>query len=113
MACSCDAVDRLSCFWIGGHESLEIGPAEHQQPAIGQRHDVGLTRPTREQSHFPEELPAAEPHRPLRQRHLDRAGSDEEDGVAAVSLADDAFVGDRKARAQQSSHAIELPFVES
>ena len=66
-----DAVDRLSCLRIGGHEVLEIGFPEHQQATIGQRRYVRLTRTARKQSHLAEEFSAAEPYRPRGQRYLD------------------------------------------
>src|SRR6516225_11067105 len=92
MARRCDAVDRFFGFRIGRDEVLEIRFPEHEQPAIGQRRDVRVTRPARKQSHFAEEFPATEPHWPRRERHLDRAGSNKKDGVTPVSLADDALV---------------------
>src|SRR6516165_335777 len=73
LARRCDAVDSVSCLRIGSHEALEIRFPEHQEPAIGQCRYVSLTRPTRKQSHCPEELTGAEPHRPRGQRYFDRS----------------------------------------
>src|ERR1700730_3264992 len=108
-----DAVDRGSGFGVCRHESLEVGFSQHEQPAIGQSRYIRLPRPAGKQGHLSEELATAEPHRPGRQRHLARPGSNAEDGVTPVTLAEDALVRDRKARAQQPGYPVELPFVEA
>src|SRR6516225_5633160 len=49
-----DAVDGRPRFRVCYHEALEVGLSEHQQPAIGQRRYVRLTRPARKQRHLSE-----------------------------------------------------------
>src|SRR5579871_1154248 len=55
-----DLVDLEADVAVVAHEAVEVGLAEDEQPAIGQRTDVGLARLAGQERQFAEHFAAAE-----------------------------------------------------
>src|SRR5271163_4705621 len=91
---------------IGAHQPVEIVGRETKQPAIAERHDIGIARPPMEQRQLAEEITGAEPDRLWREPHLDRARRDEIHAVAGIALAQDELARQDEARPQQPAYLL-------
>ena len=94
-------------------EAAKICSTQHEHPAIAERHDVGLARPSAQQRHLAKKVAAPQPHALVRQYHFDRTGGDQEHGIAAVALADDHLAGNQQPRPEQAGERSQFSGTEA